>query len=59
MNYVKIPVSYFFFKNDQERMKNARCQLLKMARFYYIMILIKSQKGLELISSSSIEPKTC
>ena len=40
-------------------MKNARFQLLKMARFYYIMILIKSQKSLELVSSSSIEPKTC
>ena len=38
-SYVKIPVLYFFWKGA---IKNGKCQLLKMARSYCFIILIKS-----------------
>ena len=47
----------FFFWKGEETIKNGKCQLLKMARSPYIVILIKSSKDLDLsgykVSSAS------
>ena len=50
-SYDKIPVFHFFEKVNKETIKNGKCELLKMVISRYIVILIKSWKGLELVSS--------
>ena len=40
-----------FRKSELETFKNGKSQLLNMARSRYFVILIKSQKGLKLVSS--------
>ena len=53
-NYVKIPgfhFFFFFFENVNRTFKNCKYQLLKMARLCPIVLLIKSKKDSELVSS--------
>ena len=50
-NYIKIPVFHLFWKDEKEAFRNVKYQLLKMARSHYTVILIRSWKGLEPISS--------
>ena len=53
-NHAKIPMFHFFFffwKGKQGTTKNGECELLKMAKSCFIVILIKSWKSLELVSS--------
>ena len=41
----------FYWMSEQERIKNGKYQLLKIDRSTYIIISLKSWKGLELVSS--------
>ena len=60
-NYVTIPgfhiYIYIFFEKVNKTFKNCKYQLLKMARFRHIVILIKSKKDSELVSSLQYWPK--
>ena len=42
---------YIYFEKVNKTFKNCKYQLLKMARFRHIVILIKSKKDSELVSS--------
>ena len=49
--FVMIRGFHFLWKGEQRTSKNDKCQTLKMARSRYIVFLMKSRKGLELVSS--------